>query len=141
MKVTTGGKGTYSRRGLLRTGALVALALGIALTLLLAARPSAADGPFGFLVPLVLEEFRTPPDIIADDLPSVRDVRGTQTQTQTLVKNTGQGTASIGASPSKDIGQAFTTGSNSSGYTLNSVKMYITKGGGNLTFAVGIHAD
>ena len=91
MKVTTGGMGSHSRRGLLRTGVLVALALGIALTLLLAARPAAADGPFGFLIPIILEEFRTPPDVIADDLPSVREVQAQQTQTSTpLVSNTGR---------------------------------------------------
>ena len=60
---------------------LVALALGIAMTLLFAARPVAASGSYGFLVPIVLEEFRTPPAFIADDLPSVRDVQAQQTQT------------------------------------------------------------
>ena len=92
MKVTPGNMGTYSRRGLLRTGVLVALALGIALTLLFAVRPVAAGGPFGFLVPIVIEEFRTPPDVIADDLPSVRDVQAQQaSQTPTtLVGNIGR---------------------------------------------------
>ena len=124
MKVTTGGMGSHSRRGLLRTGVLVALALGIALTLLLAARPAAADGPFGFLIPIILEEFRTPPDVIADDLPSVREVQAQQTQTSTpLVSNTGRPASNTPQTFTRDFAQAFTTGGNSSGYTLTSVQL------------------
>ena len=142
MKVTTGGKGTHSRRGLLRTGVLVALALGIALTLLLAARPAAADGPFGFLIPIILEEFRTPPDVIADDLPSVREVQAQQTQTDpTLVSNTGRPASNTPQTFTRDFAQAFTTGGNSSGYTLTSVQLNLKFSGTPSNFTVTIHED
>ncbi len=86
MKVTSGGMGTHSRRGLLRTGVLVALAFGIALTLLFAARPVAADGPYDFLVPLVLEEYRTPPDVI--NPPNVRVQRQVQGNGASITQTT-----------------------------------------------------
>ncbi|MCY4365901.1 MAG: fibronectin type III domain-containing protein [Chloroflexi bacterium] len=142
MKVTTGGKGTYSRRGLLRTGVLVALALGIALTLLLAARPAAADGPFGFLIPIILEEFRTPPDVIADDLPSVREVQAAQTQTSTpLVSNTGRPASNTPQTFTRDFAQAFTTGGNSSGYTLTSVQLNLKFTDTQPNITMTIHED
>ena len=121
---------------------LVALALGIALTLLFAARPVAAGGPYDFLVPLVLEEFRTPPDIIADDLPSVRDVQAQQTSptSTTLVSNANQGTpgnTSIGSAQAT----SFTTGSNSSAYWLTSVTMGVITTGTVFDYSVSIRAN
>ena len=88
MKVTSGGMGTHSRTGLLRTSVLVALALGIALTLLFAVRPVAADGPYDFLVPIVLEEFRTPPKVVEPPNVNVqRQVQGNDASiTQTFPK-------------------------------------------------------
>ena len=120
---------------------LVALALGIALTLLVAARPVAADGPFGFLVPIVLEEFRTPPDIIADDLPSVRDVQAQQTSTK-LIGNTGQANASpatFGAANDRTV--PFTTGSNSLGYKVTSVDFQFGVAGTTSHFTVKIRKE
>ena len=137
MKVTSGGLGTHSRRALLRTTVLVALALGIALTLLFAVRPVAAGGPYDFLVPLVLEEYRTPPDVIADDLPSVRDVQAQQTSSA-LVSNLGKSNATSDIALDEDHAQWFSSGSDGEGYKLTSVKMIMEITGTTPSYSVEI---
>ena len=61
MKGTSGIWGSHFGAGLIWAIVLASLALGIVLALLFAAGPAAADGPYGFLVPIVLEETRDPP--------------------------------------------------------------------------------
>ena len=123
MKVTSGILGTRLETGLLRHTVLVSLALGIALTLLLIPGSAAADGPYDFLVPIVLEEGRTPPKVV--DPPGVRDLRQvTETPTsEVLVGNNDEADSSGQLQFNRDRGQAFTTGSNSAGYKLTSVEI------------------
>ena len=72
MKVTSGIVGSSLGVRFPGVVVLVSLAMGIALALLLAALagPAAADGPYDFLIPIVLEEGRTPPKMV--DPPNVR---------------------------------------------------------------------
>ncbi|MCY4583500.1 MAG: SwmB domain-containing protein, partial [Chloroflexi bacterium] len=148
MKITSGMLTSLFGAGLLRTTALVALALGVTLALLFAAGPVEADEGDGFLVPIVLEEGRTPPPDGADP-PSVRDVPDVQTIVPIVPKGTrdapkivqrqvqGNG-ASITETAvvlvgnnskadagqlqfNRDLAQAFTTGTNAAGYKLTSV--------------------
>ena len=129
MKVTSGVLGSRSRAGLLKISALVALVLGVTLALLLAPGSVKADGPYDFLVPIVLEEGRVSVKVV--EHPGVEglqprvlrqvqgQVQGTQTST-TLVSNTGQ-TQDSEIQFNGDNAQAFTTGSHAFGYKLTGV--------------------
>ena len=169
MKVTSGALDTHFGVRLLRNSVLVLIVLGIAFTLLLAAGPAAADGPHDLLVPIVLEEGRTPPKVV--DPPSVpeppkvrtnvpiileetrdapkrvqRQVQGngasiTQQNSTTLVSNTEQATGSDLA-VSADVAQPFTTGSEAGGYRLTGVQLFLGLISGTAPgFSVSIHED
>ena len=131
MKVKSGVLGSHLGVGLLKISALVALVLGVTLALLLAPGSVKADGPYDFLIPIVLEEGRVSVKVV--EHPGVeglqprvlRQVQGTQTSA-TLVSNLGQnqfGQDSL----SNDLALAFTTGSHSAGYTLTGVKVSMQK--------------
>ena len=127
MKATSGVWGSHFGAGLLRTTALVALALGITLALLFVAGPVEADGPDEFTVPVVLEEGRTPPKVV--EPPSVREQRQVQgdgasiTETSVVLVGNNEKTDAGTLQLNRDRGQAFTTGSNSHGYKLTSVQI------------------
>ena len=116
------------------------LALGIALTLLLVPGSVRADGPYDFLVPIVLEEGRDVPKVVK------RDVQGngasiTQQNSTTLVSNTGQATGNDLA-VSADVAQPFTTGSEAGGYRLTGVQLLLGLQSGTAPgFSVSIHED
>ena len=149
MKVTSGVLGSHLGMGLLKISALVALVLGVTLALLLAPGSVKADGPYDFLVPIVLEEGRVSVKVV--EHPGVEglqprvlrqvqgQVQGTQTST-TLVSNTGQ-TPLFTNVFDHDYAQAFTTGSHSEGYKLTSVKMFMSLGTGSNqpSYTVAIH--
>ena len=146
MKVTSGILGSHFGLGLLRHTVQVALALGIALPLLFAAGPAAADGPYDFLVPIVLEEGRTPPKVV--DPPNVhvqRQVQGnggasiTQTS-NTLASNLGQSNANDtnNIALNGDNAQWFGSGSDAEGYKLTSVKMIMKSTGATPSYSVEI---
>ena len=146
MKVTSGVLSSRSGARLLWITALVSLALGIALTLLLVPGSVAADGQDEFTAPIVLEEIRTPPKVV--EPPSVREQRQVQGQgasitqsSTTLVSNIGQTVHSSNFSFVADYAQAFTTGSNSSGYTLTSVELNLRSTGTQAVFTVALHQD
>ena len=81
-------------------------------------------------------------DLVGNDAAAISNRAVTNvTGDTTLVKNTGQGTASVSASFDKDSAQAFTTGGNSSGYMLTRVKMYMAATSSQPTYTVAIHAD
>ncbi len=161
MKVISGIPGSHPGVGLLRTTALVALALGVSLALLFAAGPVEAGEGDGFLIPIVLEEGRTPPPDVADppgvrdvpqvrtvvDPPSVRDVRQVQgsgvgiTQTSgTLIKNDTT-MQTVDLTIGSEQATSFTTGSNSLGYTLTSVTMGMRAIGTVSNYSVSIRAN
>ena len=122
MKVTIRHLGSHFGLGLLRHTVHVSLVLGIAIALLFAAGPAAADGPYDFLVPIVLEEGRTPPDVV--DPPGVHNLRQVVTPTSVvLVGNNDKADSSGRLQFNRDRGQAFTTGSNAAGYKLTSVEI------------------
>ena len=147
MKVTSGILYSYFGLGLLRHTVLVPLALGIALALLFAAGPAAAEGPYDFLVPIVLEEGRTPPKVV--DPPGEHNLRqvqgsgvGIRQTSKTLVSNTGQ-SPDYGDFRS-DYAQAFSTGNNNAGYTvytLTAVQLRLRSGGSQPTYSVYITED
>ena len=147
MKVTSATLGPRFGARLLWIAVLVSLALGITLTLVLTRGSAAADGPNDFLAPIVLEEGRTPPKVV--EPPSVRVQRQVQgngasiTQTSTtLISNTGKSTGAAAAQFIFDRAQAFTTGSNSSGYTLTSVQLNLREDGSNsAVYTVTLHED
>ncbi len=58
-----------------------------------------------------------------------------------LVSNTGQTADSLNHGLTVDSAQAFTTGSNSAGYTLTSVQLYLRSTGTEATYSVTLHAD
>ncbi len=73
-----------------------------------------------------------------------RDVQqqGAQIQSSHLVSNTGQTTGAAAANITIDRAQAFTTGSNSAGYTLTSVQLSLQEvGSQTITFIVTLHED
>ena len=57
-----------------------------------------------------------------------------------LVSNTGQ-TPGLGSTPTPYEAQAFTTGSNVSGYLLSEVRLHVSSYGGSDQVSVGIHID
>ena len=143
MKVTSGDLGSHLGVGLLKISVLVALALGVTLALLLAPGSVRADGPNDLLIPIVLEEGRTPPKVV--EPPSVRGVQqdGAQADqsSSTLVSNTGQATGNDLA-VSADVAQPFTTGSEAGGYRLTGVQLLLgLKSGTAPGFSVSIHED
>ena len=65
-----------------------------------------------------------------------------QAQSRTLVSNLGQSAATASSFVDVDVAQAFTTGSNSAGYTLTSVELGIISGFDNATtLTVSIHSN
>ena len=154
MKVTSGISGSHSGAGLLRITVLVSLTLGIALAVLLTPGSVAADWQDELIVPIVLEEGRTPPNVVEPpivveetrDEPRLvqRDVQGrgvTVTQTSTtLVSNTGQANAT-NFSFTVDRALPFTTGSNAAGYTLTRIDMNMRATSGQPSFSVNITED
>ena len=135
---------------------LVSLALGIALAVLLTPGSVAADWQDELIVPIVLEEGRTPPNVVEPpivvqetrDEPRLvqRDVQGqsdvTITQSSTrLISNTVQ--TRFGQSDlSHDHAQAFTTGNHSAGYTVTSVTLSMRKFAGTQpTYEASINTD
>ena len=65
-----------------------------------------------------------------------------QAQSQILVSNVGQSSAGHGSLLDFDQAQAFTTGSNSAGYTLKSVEIHIGTINENATaFTVSVHSN
>ena len=136
MKATSGAPGSHFRARLPGIVVHVSLALGIALALLFAAGPAAADGPYDFLVPIVLEEGRTPPDVV--DPPNVlRDVVGAQETPVKLVGNSSEGNEGA-LSFDRDRRQEFTTGSNAAGYKLTSVQIAVNTVGAPDTTEYGM---
>ena len=65
-----------------------------------------------------------------------------QAQAKILVSNVGQSAQGHGSLVSHDHAQAFTTGSNSAGYTLTSVEIYMLSTNENATaFTVSVHSN
>ena len=65
-----------------------------------------------------------------------------QAQSRTLVSNLGQSNATASSFFDVDVAQAFTTGSNSAGYTLTSVELGIISSFNNATtLTVSIHSN
>ena len=68
--------------------------------------------------------------------------RPLQAQSKILVSNVGQNTGIHSSLNDSDLAQAFTTGSNSAGYTLTSVEINILSNSDNArTFTVSIHSN
>ncbi|MCY4571893.1 MAG: SwmB domain-containing protein [Gemmatimonadetes bacterium] len=85
--------------------------------------------------------------VVACDATPGSSTRGVQqqgaqgAQATTLVGNTGQTAGLADVDVRFDHAQAFTTGSNSSGYTLTSVELNLRNTGTLATFIVTLHAD
>ena len=150
MKVKSGVLGSHLGVGFLKISALVALVLGVTLALLLAPGSAKADGPYDFLIPIVLEEGRVSVKVV--EHPGVEglqprvlrqvqgQVQGTQTST-TLVSNTGEATGNDLA-VSADVAQPFTTGSEAGGYRLTGVQLLLgLKAGTAPGISASIHED
>ncbi len=128
--------------GSLRILVPVLLVLAATGAFLFAASPAAAE-PIDEIddlnLPIKVEESRDAPKRV------LRQVQGqgvgvTQTST-TLVSNTGETAGPADAQFTFDFAQAFTAGSNSSGYTLTSIQLRLKSTGTQAIFSVAIHAD
>ena len=140
MKVTSGILGTHPGARLIWSTLLVSMVLGIALTLLLGPGSVRADGPYDFLVPIVLEEGRTPPKQVLGNGAGIRQAIPTPSALVSNITETPVNTAD-GVDFSSDYAQAFTTGSNSQGYKLTSIEIHMGATAAAPSYTAAIHAS